>query len=141
MKKNKNGAGIDKSISLFVSIILVFGILAAFVFSVERKISSEMSMSAIQNLSESLELMKGTIEAILTKEADFQKLIAQELAAIDDPQDFVRSYNKNQSMVKMALVMTGETGAFQISKKFSGRMNWTFHRGRQWRACRFHGHM
>ena len=25
MKKNKNGAGIDKSISLFVSIILVFG--------------------------------------------------------------------------------------------------------------------
>ena len=77
MKKNKNGAGIDKSISLFASIILVFGILAAFVFSVERKISSEMSMSAIQNLSESLELMKGTIEAILTKEADFQKQIGR----------------------------------------------------------------
>ncbi len=119
MKKNKNGAGIDKSISLFASIILVFGILAAFVFSVERKISSEMSMSAIQNLSESLELMKGTIEAILTKEADFQKLIAQELAAIDDPQDFVRSYNKNQSMVKMALVMTGETeGVSNIEEVF-----------------------
>ena len=76
-------------------------------------------MSAIQNLSESLELMKGTIEAILTKEADFQKLIAQELAAIDDPQDFVRSYNNNQSMVKMALVMTGETeGVSNIEEVF-----------------------
>ena len=44
MKKNKNGAGIDKSISLFVSIILVFGILAAFVFCGEMKIKSGKSM-------------------------------------------------------------------------------------------------
>ena len=36
MKKNKNGAGIDKSISLIAASILVFGILAAFFFSVER---------------------------------------------------------------------------------------------------------
>lgn len=57
--------------------------LATIVFTVARKISTEMSASAIQNLSESLDLMKGTIEAILSKEAEFQKLIAQELVMLE----------------------------------------------------------
>ena len=64
-------------VSLLLSIVLVFCILGAVVFSVARKLSAEMSSSAIHNLSESLELIKGTIEAILTKEAEFQSLIAQ----------------------------------------------------------------
>ena len=42
---------------LFFSIVLVFGIIGVFVGAVSRKISSEMSESAIQNLRESLELM------------------------------------------------------------------------------------
>ena len=44
-----------------------------------------MSQSAVQNLSESLDLIKCTIEAILNKEAEFQKLMAQEIALAEDP--------------------------------------------------------
>ena len=47
----------------------------AVVFSVPKKISVEMSQLALQNLSESLDLIKSTIEAILNKEAEFQKRI------------------------------------------------------------------
>ena len=65
--------------SLLLSVILVFGILGAVVFNVAKKLSEEMLMSAIHNLSKSLDLVQGTVEAILSKEAEFQKLIAQEL--------------------------------------------------------------
>lgn len=37
------------------------------VYSVERTISLQMSEAAIENLSENLELLKGTIQAILNK--------------------------------------------------------------------------
>ena len=73
MKKKQNRKKIDKSVSLLLSIILVFCILGAVVFSVARKISAQMSDSAIQNLTESLDLIKSTIEAIFDKEAEFQK--------------------------------------------------------------------
>ena len=110
MEKNQNRRkGTDKGISLFLSIILVFCILAAVVFYVARKISAEMSASAIQNLSESLDLIEGTIEAILTKEAEFQKLVAEEIATIDDPEAFIQTYKKNQTMVKISIIMSGET--------------------------------
>ncbi|RKI42748.1 response regulator [bacterium D16-51] len=113
MKKNQNRRkGTDKGIPLFLSIILVFCILAVVVFSVARKISAEMSASAIQNLSESLDLIEGTIEAILTKEAEFQKLVAEEIATIDDPEEFIRTYNKNQTMVKISMILSGETEGF-----------------------------
>ena len=68
-----------------------------------------MSASAVQNLSESLDLMKGTIEAILTKEAEFQQMVAREIAVIEDPEQFILSYDKNQTMVKMSLIRAGET--------------------------------
>ena len=74
----------DKGVSLLLSIILVFCILAAVVFSVSRKITEEMSASAVQNLSESLDLIKCTIEAMLNKEAEFQKLMAQEIGASEE---------------------------------------------------------
>lgn len=109
MKKKWFTGRMDKGISLLLSIILVFSVLGAVVFTVSRKITKEMSESAIQNLSESLDLMKGTLEAILLKEAEFQTLIAKELAAKDNPEEFIRSYNKNQTMVKLSLVMEGET--------------------------------
>lgn len=99
----------DKGIPLILSIVLVFGILGMIVFFVARRISSEMSSSAISNLNESLDLLQGTVEAILTKEAEFQKLIAQEISMAKDPEEFVRSYNQNRTMVKVSLIMAGDT--------------------------------
>ena len=99
----------DKGIPLIISIILVFCILGAIVFSVAQKISEKMSLSAINNLSESLEMIKGTLEAILLKESEFQKLIAQEITIIDNPEDFISSYNENETMIKLSLVLSGET--------------------------------
>ena len=105
---------------MLLSIIVVFGVIGMVVFSVARKISREMSASAIQNLSESQELMKGTIEAILEKEAEYQLLIAKEISMIDDPAEFVRAYNSNQTMVKMSLILTGETeGVSNSGESFS----------------------
>ncbi len=98
----------DKGIPLLLSIILVFCILGTVVFSVSHKITKEMSASAIQNLSESLDLMKGTIEAILIKEAEFQSMFAQEVALMENPEDFILSYNGNKTMVKISLIMAGE---------------------------------
>lgn len=85
MREKRNRSKADRGIPLLLSIILVFCVLGTVVFSVARKISAEMVESAIQNLSESLDLMKGTIEAVLVKEAEFQKLMAQEMATIKDP--------------------------------------------------------
>ncbi|MCI9363894.1 response regulator [bacterium 1XD42-1] len=118
--KKKRTRRMDNGMPLLLYIISVFCILGIVVFTVSQKISREMSESAIQNLSESLELMKGTIEAILTKEAEFQKLIAQEIVTIEEPEAFVRSYNKNQTMVKMSLVLSGKTeGVSNIGDVFS----------------------
>lgn len=110
----------DRGFPLIFSIVLVFCILGMVVFSVARRISAEMSTSAIHNLSESLGLIKGTIEAILNKEADFQKLIAQELTMIEDPEEFVRSYKKNGTMVRISLILEGETeGVSNVGETFS----------------------
>ncbi len=109
MKIERKQGRSDKGVTLIFSIILVFGILAMIVFSVARRISSEMSSSAISNLNESLDLLRGTMEAILTKEAEFQKLIAQELSMAKDPEEFIRSYNRNRTMVKVSLILAGNT--------------------------------
>ena len=109
MKDNQNRRKIDKGVTLFLSIILVFSILGAVVFSVSRKISFEMSASAVQNLNETLDLIKCTIEAILNKEAEFQQLMAQEIAVAEDPESRIRSYNGSQSMAKVSLILKGNT--------------------------------
>ena len=120
MKKKQGTRKIDKGFSLLISIILVFCILGAVVFSVSRKISVEMSDSAIQNLSESLNLIKSTIEAILNKEAEFQKLMAREIAMREEPEDYINSYQKNQTMVKIAFIRDGETeGISSTGETFS----------------------
>ena len=77
MKKTEKENRANKGIPLIFSIILVFCILGTVVFSVARRISVEMSSSAINNLSESLDLIKGTIEAIMVKEADGLRLQSQ----------------------------------------------------------------
>ena len=83
LKKKRNSSAV-----FMAMILLVFCIMGGVVFSVERRISLEMSKSAIENLSESLELIKGTIQAILLKEAEFQRMLAEEIALMDDPRAF-----------------------------------------------------
>ncbi len=103
MKEKRNG------LSLLLSIVLVFCVLGTVVYTISRKISKEMSSSAIQNLSESLDLIQSTIEAILRSEAEFQTLIAQEIAQADDPESYIRAYKKNRTMSKMSLILSGKT--------------------------------
>ena len=110
----------DRGIPLLVSIIIVFGMLCIIVFSVAEKISAEMSASAIQNLSESLNLIQCTIEAILKNEADFQKLIAQRVAAAGNPIEYICVYERNETMVKLSLILEGEEeGVSNDGSKFT----------------------
>lgn len=74
-----------------------------------RSISREMSESAILSLWESLELMKGTIETLYKREAEYQKLVADEIAVMENPEKFIVSYNKDKTIVKMSYVPAGKT--------------------------------
>ncbi len=120
MKKSQNKRKMDGSGSLLLSIIVVFGILGAIVFSVAHKISVEMSASAIQNLSESLDLIESTIEAVLNKEAEFQRLMAQEISLAADQEQYIRTYQKSETMVKVSLIQAGRNeGISNTGKVFS----------------------
>ncbi len=105
VKKDRSG----KEFALIVSFATVFCILGLFVFSVARRTAQEMSEAAIDNLSENLDLIQGTIEAIFNKEAEFQKLIAREIEMMENPEEFIRTYNRNKTMVKLSLVPVGES--------------------------------
>lgn len=109
MRKKNSQKKTDREISLLISIILVFLLLAAAVFSISSKISKEMAESATQNLSESLDLIKSSIEAILNNEAEYQKLMAKEIAELEEPEEYIRNYTRNSMMVKVALIRSGET--------------------------------
>lgn len=109
MREKEHEIKRDKGLPLFFSIILTFLIFGMIIFSVSRKISREMSSSAIQNLSESLNLIECTIEAILNKEAEYQKLMAQEMAMLDDPEKYILNYAKCDTMTKVALIRSGES--------------------------------
>ena len=63
-KKEKKKDGMAKGMPLILLIALIFCILGAFVFYVAGRISREMSQAAIDSLSENLDLIRGTIEAI-----------------------------------------------------------------------------
>ncbi|MDE7312331.1 MAG: response regulator [Eubacterium sp.] len=103
-----------------IMILLIFCTLGGVVYAAERRISAEMSASAIENLSESLELIKGTIEAILYKEAEFQKMLAGEMALLDNPEDFICSNHANKTMVKLSLITSGQTeGVSSTGEAFS----------------------
>ncbi len=108
MKEKSEKREKRRGTSLLLSIVLVFCLLGTIVYAVSRRISVEMSAAAIQNLSESLDLIQSTIEAILRSEAEFQTLIAQEVARAEDPEDYIRAYEKNQTMARMSLILSGE---------------------------------
>ena len=103
-KKKKSGRK-----TLMLSILLVFLALGGCVFYIASSISEEMSQSAIANLSESLELIKGTVEVLLEREAQYQKMMAQELAIAENPEELVHSYDMNGTAVRISLVYTGHT--------------------------------
>ncbi|MCI8442228.1 MAG: response regulator [Provencibacterium sp.] len=120
MKKRTEKKRGSKGVPLLLPIILVFCILGTVVFSVSHQISREMSLSAIQNLSESLNLIKSTIETILKNEAEFQKLMAHALTREENPEEYIRFYEKNQTMVKISLILSGETqGISSTGETFS----------------------
>ncbi len=106
-KKKRNKA--QKKFVLIIPVLAFFCILGAVVFFISQRISTEMSDSAISNLSESLDLLSNTIETILKREAEFQKLISQELASSEDPEDLILSYDQNDTMVKISFIRSGET--------------------------------
>ena len=97
---------------LLFPIILIFFLFGMIVLSVSHKISKEMSASAIQNLSESLDLIQSTIEMVLESEAEFQSLVAREVAKVEDPEHYIRSFEKNQIMVKTAFIPAGKTEGY-----------------------------
>ncbi len=103
-----------------VPVLLVFCILGGFVISVARSISMEMSESAILNLGESLNLIKGTVETLYKREADYQKLVAREMAAMEEPENFVRSYESDKTIAKILFIRTGNTkGISNTGEAFS----------------------
>ena len=108
-----------KSLTMLASIVLVFAVMGCVVFAISRRISREMSDSAVQNLSESLDLIQCTIESILRSEAEFQQLLARDVAAAEDPEEFVRNYEKNSTMVRLSLVLSGrEEGVSSTGETF-----------------------
>lgn len=120
MKKMPNKQEKHKGLILPFSIIMVFCVFGTIAFAVSRRISREMSASAVQNLNESLDLIQSTIEAILHSEAEFQNLIAQEIARAEDPEAYIRTYEKNQTMAKLSLISAGETeGSSNTGERFT----------------------
>ena len=108
LKKEKEKKKYGVSVVFIANILIVFCILGSVVYSVERTISMQMSEAAIESLSESLELLKGTIEAILYKEAEFQSMLAEEISLMEEPEEFFRSEHNNKTMVKLAFIPRGQ---------------------------------
>ena len=109
MKKEPKKREQRRGLFLPLSFLLVFCVFGAIVYTVARRTSREMSSAAIQNLSESLDLIQCTIEAIFNSEADFQVLIAREVARAEDPEGFILSSSSNRTMVKLSLIPAGRT--------------------------------
>ena len=107
MKEKVNKRETEGGRSLLLAIMLIFCIFGAVVYAVSQKITREMSDSAIQNVSESLDLIQCTIETILRNEAEFQTLIAQELSRAEDPEVYVRAYQRNSIIAKMSFIPSG----------------------------------
>ena len=120
MKEKPNKLEQRRGFSLLLSILLVFCVFGTVVYAIARKTTEEMSSAAIQNLSESLDLLQCTIEAILNNEAEFQRLVAQEVARAEDPEAFILAYEKNRTMAKLSLIRAGETqGVSNVGEVFT----------------------
>lgn len=122
MKIERKNAGTVRRIALIFLILLFFSILSSVVYFVARRVSSEMSESAVVNLSESLELIKDTIQTIRKKDAEFQKMIAREVAQLDNPEDFLQHYPISETMVKISVISAGKTkGISNSGEEFTAK--------------------
>ncbi len=111
-----------RGISLIIPVILFFSIMGVALYLAADKISTQMSASAVENLSENLDLIEGTIEVMLKRQAESQRLLAQELAIMDEPEEFIRSYDRNNTMVKISIVPSGKTeGISNTGQTFSAK--------------------
>ncbi|WP_302962804.1 hybrid sensor histidine kinase/response regulator [uncultured Adlercreutzia sp.] len=94
--------------SWVIAILLIFAVMGASVYAIAQKTYDDMSDAAIQNLNENLNLMQNTVEAIMGSEAEFQQLIAGEIAQAPDPATYVLGLQNNGTTSKMSVVMEGE---------------------------------
>ena len=78
MNERKKRYKARRGINLIIPVILFFSIMGVAVYFAAEKISTQMSASAVENLSENLDLIRGTIEVTIKREAEFQRLLAQE---------------------------------------------------------------
>ncbi|MDE7320669.1 MAG: response regulator [Lachnospiraceae bacterium] len=98
-------------------VIGLFCVLGIVVFSVSRRITREMSASAISNLSESLDLIQGTIETIFRMEAEHQELMAEELSALEAPEEYIRGWEGNNTMARIALLEEGASDGISSTEE------------------------
>ena len=98
-------------------VIGLFCVLGIVVFSVSRRITTEMSASAISNLGESLDLIQGTIETIFRMEAEHQELMAEELSALEAPEEYVRGWEGNSTMARIALLEEGASDGISSTEE------------------------
>ena len=85
MKTTENAVRDRKGFArLTLVIVLIFAVMGASIWAVSKKTSDDMADAAILNLNENLNLMESTVEAIQDSEAQFQRLLATELAAAGD---------------------------------------------------------
>ena len=91
-----------------VAVLVIFAIMGAAIYGVSKRTYDDMSDAAIQNLNENLNLMRNTVEAIMGSEAEFQQLIAEEIAAAPDPELYVLNLKNNDTTSKLSVVPSGE---------------------------------
>ena len=98
MKTTENAVRDRKGFArLTLVIVLIFAVMGASIWAVSKKTSDDMADAAILNLNENLNLVESTVEAIQDSEAQFQRLLATELAAAGDPAAAVERLGKSDA--------------------------------------------
>lgn len=91
-----------------IVVLLIFAVMGASIYGVARKTFDDMSDAAIQNLNENLNLIQNTVEAIMRSEAEFQQIIAEEIAAAPDPETYILNLKNNDTTSKLSVVLAGQ---------------------------------
>ncbi|MCI8468881.1 MAG: response regulator [Eggerthellaceae bacterium] len=90
------------------------------VLAIAHKTSQEMYDSAIQSLDENLNLMKSTIDAIVSSEVDFQELIGDEIALSPDPAAYIQNLHASDAISKLSIVLDeGDVAVSSDGRPFS----------------------
>ena len=92
-----------------IVVLVIFVAMGASIYGVARQTYDDMSDAAIQNLNENLNLIENTVEAIMRSEAEFQELIAEEIAAAPDPEAYILNLRNNDTTAKLSVVLEGQS--------------------------------